>query len=340
MNILVIFTGGTIGSTVTDGYIGPASECTYKLIEQYKQLSSKHNREAADFDIIQPYSILSENLSAFYINTLINSTDKYISNAKYDGIIITHGTDTLQYTSAALGYAFTSSPIPIVLVSSNYILEDERANGSINFYTAVEFIRYCTENKQNTYGVYTAYRNTGDIPSIHYSTRLLPHMPYSDDVYSVDSKPYGSFDMDKITIYHNQSTPTKSFDYKTILLDNLSSVMYIRPVPGQIYPIINDTVKAILFDTFHSGTLCTDDEAFKAFIEKAAVHNIPVFLTGAENRTGYASTKIYKELMLNVLPKASPIAMYIKLWFLTSAGLDSATIIDLMYKNTGYEFIA
>lgn len=340
MNILVIFTGGTIGSTVTDGYIGPASECTYKLIEQYKLISNKHNREAADFDIIQPYSILSENLNAFYINTLIKYVAKNISETKYDGIIITHGTDTLQYTSAALGYAFAASPVPIVLVSSNYILEDERANGSINFYTAVEFIRYCIENRQNKYGVYTAYCNTGDIPAIHYATRLLPHLPYNDDIYSVGNQLGGSFDMDQIIISYIKNTPTDYFNYKDILLNEMSPVIYIRPVPGQTYPTINDTVKAILFDTFHSGTLCTDDESFIAFINKANLSNIPIFLTGIENRTGYASTKIYKELKLNVLPKASPIAMYIKLWFLTSANLDNTFIIDLMYKNTGCEFIS
>ena len=55
-----------------------------------------------------------------------------IESEKYDGIIITHGTDTLQYTSAMLGYMFDDVSIPIVLVSSNYVLEDKRANGLIN----------------------------------------------------------------------------------------------------------------------------------------------------------------------------------------------------------------
>ena len=51
----------------------------------------------------------------------------------YDGVIITHGTDTLQYTAAFTGYIMAGAQIPIVLVSANYVLEDVRSNGVDNF---------------------------------------------------------------------------------------------------------------------------------------------------------------------------------------------------------------
>ena len=37
--ILVIFTGGTIGSAVKDGYISPDGEKGYRLIEEYRRIS-------------------------------------------------------------------------------------------------------------------------------------------------------------------------------------------------------------------------------------------------------------------------------------------------------------
>ena len=37
MKILVVFTGGTIGSCYNDGVISPDSSTRYKLIEMYKQ---------------------------------------------------------------------------------------------------------------------------------------------------------------------------------------------------------------------------------------------------------------------------------------------------------------
>ena len=51
----------------------------------------------------------------------------------YEGIIVTTGTDTLAYSSAALGYAFGELSVPMVTVSANYPLSDERSNGFSNF---------------------------------------------------------------------------------------------------------------------------------------------------------------------------------------------------------------
>ena len=54
MKILVVFTGGTIGSCYNDGVISPDSSTRYKLIEMYKQ-----NGGYAEFDAISPYTVLS-----------------------------------------------------------------------------------------------------------------------------------------------------------------------------------------------------------------------------------------------------------------------------------------
>lgn len=59
----------------------------------------------------------------------------------YDGIVVTHGTDTLQYTSAFLAYIFDGLNVPIVLVSANYPLDDSRSNGFENFVGAIDFIK-------------------------------------------------------------------------------------------------------------------------------------------------------------------------------------------------------
>lgn len=123
MKILVVFTGGTIGSRYNDGVISPDSSTRYKLIEMYKQ-----NGGYAEFDAISPYTVLSENLNGEYFNLLYNSVKENINN--YDGIIVTHGTDTLQYTSAVLSYMFGLCNTPIVLVSANYPLESENQTDS------------------------------------------------------------------------------------------------------------------------------------------------------------------------------------------------------------------
>ena len=57
------------------------------------------------------------------------------------GVILTHGTDTLAYSAAALSLLLSDVSIPVLLVSSHYPLEDARQNGRQNFRAAVDFIK-------------------------------------------------------------------------------------------------------------------------------------------------------------------------------------------------------
>ncbi len=359
MNIFVIFTGGTICSSVNDGYIGPSGTGGDRLINDYKKLHAQ-GTENINFTTTKPYYILSENLNGGHINKLADCIDSFTSESMPDGIIIAHGTDTQQYMSCALSYMYPNLQIPIVLVSSNYILDDERANGIANFAAAVDFIKSCSDNHQGAHhGVYTAYKNENEASVIHYGTRLLPHMPYSDKLYSLDnivcdsgiSHSYDRQDNSLRKIHTPKTVGHISDNQKNNSADvhdtantehtvgsqvdiykylsgrprftETSPVLYICPVPGQQYSNVPDYVQAILLDSFHSGTLCTDDESFKSMLSDAAKRKIPIFLTGAENRIGYESTRIYKDLSISVLPKASPVSMYMKLWLLVSLNCEN-----------------
>ena len=327
MNIFVIFTGGTISSSENDGYIGPNEENNYRLINEYR----KRNPEKCDgisFSTAKPYYILSENLTGKHINLLADCIDEAVSSDTCDGIIITHGTDTLQYTAAGLSYIYSDINIPIVLVSSNYILDDSRANGYDNFSEAIDFIMTCHKTaKKNHSGIYVSYKNENEPAVIHYGAKLLAHMSYSDKIYSVDN----------LTAYSDSEEPYKisKADVEFIFGDKPrfsehSPITFIRPYPGETYSLVPEYVQAILLDTYHSGTLCTDSSELRSMLFDAKSRNIPVFLTGAEKRTGYESTKVYDELKINVLPKASPIAMYMKLWLLASTACNNIS----KYMNT------
>ena len=130
--ILVIFTGGTIASTLRDGVMDTDKEKNYKLIDSYLNLD-----DSVTFETKEPYFILSENLSFDNINTLCKCVKESLSE-DYDGIVVTHGTDTLQYSASALDIILGNINIPVILVSSNYPLEDTRANGFDNFIGAIK----------------------------------------------------------------------------------------------------------------------------------------------------------------------------------------------------------
>ena len=99
MKILFVFTGGTIGSTLKkDNVISTDSKKAYKIIKAY----SKKYAIDFDYDIAEPYTALSENNTGEHIRMLAPCI-KGKRDAGYDGISVTHGTDTLQYSASALG---------------------------------------------------------------------------------------------------------------------------------------------------------------------------------------------------------------------------------------------
>lgn len=291
MKLAVIFTGGTISSLPDDGFLSPSDTTKNMLIK------------ALDPDIcvegFQPFYILSEQLNGEYLTQLIKCAGELI-NGDYDGIIVTHGTDTLQYSAAALHLAFSDSKIPVVFVSSNYILTDSRSNGSANFKYAVEFI------KLGIGGVYVSYKNEGGAPSIYTADSLLPHNACNDALTALNGA-CGYFD-GKGFIRLREASVVKGRGVYT--LSKNSRVLWLRIHPGMTYPSA-EGYKAVLLEGYHSGTLPTED---KAFIEFCRDSSVPIYLTGAEDEVKYKSAKTYQQLNIVVLKKTSPIYAYISLW--------------------------
>jgi L-asparaginase len=144
---------------------------------------------------------LSETLNGRHIAKLVECINENAEN--FDGIIVCHGTDTLQYTAVALKFAFSDLPIPIVLVSSNYVLEDERSNGRDNLRAAVEFITGRSDspwlmNRMRRGGVWVSYKNAGMPVKMYEPFELLPHHAYDDRLYTLDLSNDENLDTGKI----------------------------------------------------------------------------------------------------------------------------------------------
>ncbi len=325
MKILVIFTGGTIGSAVSDGWISPNSERGYLLLESYK---NKHTNNDIIFDTAEPYSILSENISAENINMLISCV-KENANKGYDGIIITHGSDTLQYSAAAVGFCLGDT-LPAALVASNFELMDSRANGHDNFAAAVEIIRAGKK------GVFVPYKNSDGITYYHHSSRLLRHNEASDDVFSLMNEPYGIYQHGKFQENPDFKHSEKNAPLGTFELCENSDILNILCHPGNSFEYCLENTKAVILQPFHCGTINTESKTFKAFCDRAKERNIPVFLTNKPGEKGYASGKKLDELNVISLPMCGAISVYMKLWIAVSRG---ENLVEFIKKPLYEEFI-
>ena len=101
LRILLVLTGGTIGTmSGSDGKRRVVSNAGSEplLLTSLRRLAPEYEPEA---DIRIPYQVLSEHMTTDYLNALGDCL-RGEEMSRYDGIFITHGSDTLAFTAANL----------------------------------------------------------------------------------------------------------------------------------------------------------------------------------------------------------------------------------------------
>ncbi len=335
-HILLLFTGGTIGSTAINGTVNTDSKQAYKLLSLFEQ--SNTDSHSLQFKTLQPVQILSENLIPSVWETLIQAIEAE-NIAEYDGIIITHGTDTLAFTAAALGLYFNSIKIPILLVSSNYPLDNLQANGLTNFDCAVEFIK---QRKQA--GVFVPYQNPNSDTLIHLATRLSSSLQLSGNFFSVQSKAYLQF---KNNSFQQLNSLTQQVCIPTKLKAAFSkTILLIKPYPGLDYSHFQlDTVDIILHDLYHSGTACSTGNwggnySLSAFIKKCKLNNLPFYMAPAiHSSDAYDSTRSLIEQGAKMIWNMSLEAAYVKLLLAYGNFTDNQSINQFLENDIAFEHI-
>lgn len=281
--ILVVFTGGTIGSRVQNSTIDVDETTGYFLLELFRD----RYKVDVEFDTIQPINILSENCTPDHWQKLCDTIRK-VDVQKYDGIIVTHGTDTLPYTSAILSFAFHYIRIPVVITGSNYALENENSNGMDNFYNSVNFIV-----NTGLPGVYTIYQNNKGRNIVYLASRIREADSYNDQFFSFGGVNLGEIVDGNFIINGSRINPEmdklaqvreRVFD-EDIVFNN--QVFAIRPYPGLDYNFFNFTRKprAILHSLYHSGTGCINGESFSlpGFVRKCKDDGMDFYLISFKN---------------------------------------------------------
>ncbi len=124
--LAILSTGGTIASKVDyrTGAVSPQFT-TADILEAIPELG-----RIASITGRVVYSILSENMRAAYWRKLAAEVYAEIQSGA-DGIIVTHGTDTMGYTAAALAF-MVQTPVPIVLVGSQRSSDRPSSDASMN----------------------------------------------------------------------------------------------------------------------------------------------------------------------------------------------------------------
>lgn len=336
-NILVVFTGGTIGSTATEGTINTNHASPFKLIQLFQR--NYPHRQDISFTSIQPLHLLSENLAPTAWQILITAIES-AHPENYDGIIVTHGTDTLSFTACALSFYFHALKIPLLLVSSNYPLDNAKANGLDNFNCAIEFILQVGEQ-----GVFVPYRNQRQIMHLHRGTHLVASLQLGGDFISIQGRHYMTFNCNRFSIL-NQTTglSTTAVTLKPFFSDK---ILLVKPYPGLNYThICLDNTVAVLHDLYHSGTACAtrqwgDDYSLCEFIKRCYLQDIPLYMAPAiKSEDAYQSTRALLEQGANMLWNMSLEAAYVKLSLAYGNFTNNKHIDEFLVQNIAQETIS
>ncbi|MCS7139994.1 MAG: Glu-tRNA(Gln) amidotransferase subunit GatD [Nitrososphaerota archaeon] len=126
--ISVIGTGGTIASRVE-----------YKTGAVYPSLSAEDLYEAipelSDVAVISTrtiFNIFSEDMRPEYWSTIAKAIAEELLKNDVQGVVVTHGTDTMGYTSAALSFALQQLPVPVVMVGAQRSSDRPSSDAALN----------------------------------------------------------------------------------------------------------------------------------------------------------------------------------------------------------------
>lgn len=341
-NLSLLSTGGTISSKIDYRTGGVMPALTAKELND----SIPELKKLANINPEVVLSEYSENISPQHWTLMARKIADNVLSGKYDGIVVSHGTDTMHYTSAALSFALQALPIPVVLVGAQRSSDRPSSDASTNLIGACTF---ATRSKFS--GVFVAMHHTisDDVIACHIGTRVRKnHTSRRDAFHSIDISPFSLVKKDQIEICE-QYTDLK-FHERNKSLENLvvrskfnDKVMLLKFYPGFDCKVIDYCVekgnKAIIFEGTGLGHI--NKECFHQ-IKNAVKKGILVFMT-SQCIWGKTSLTVYDTgrdlLEIGVIPlynTTSETALVKAMWCL--GNFEDKDVIRMMTSNIANEF--
>ncbi len=133
--ILLIHTGGTIGMVRSGDGFTPGKGLVEAEIGRLTKADTTFSVEIAALEPL----IDSANATPADWNRIAETVERQYRD--FDGFVVTHGTDTLAYTAAALSLAFLNLEKPVILTGSMLPLGEPETDGARNLADALRAAR-------------------------------------------------------------------------------------------------------------------------------------------------------------------------------------------------------
>jgi glutamyl-tRNA(Gln) amidotransferase subunit D len=247
--VAFISTGGTIASKID--YRTGGVHSALSAAELYASVPELANYASIDPEVL--LSEYSENLRPEHWTLMAEKVSEKIRTGMYDGIVVSHGTDTMHYTAAALSFALQNLPVPVVLVGAQRSSDRPSSDAALNLLGATIFA-----TKSEYAGVFIAMHHgtSDDTIACHIGTRVRKnHTSRRDAFESIDTTPVAFVRNNRIEMQQKSQiqlmkrSSGKSVEVKASFEDK---VMLLKYYPGfdpiLIEHAINAGYKAIVLE--------------------------------------------------------------------------------------------
>jgi aspartyl-tRNA(Asn)/glutamyl-tRNA(Gln) amidotransferase subunit B len=286
--------------------------------------------------IEQVAQVLSEETEPSDWAALIEQIKLKIESGIANGIVITHGTDTLPYTASLVFWLFGGSEVPIVLTASAAIPgEDNEARQNLNF-----AVRTAKEKKR---GVFVAYKNNLYSPLnlkfINHNTQMFGNWNLKFPMYTYE----GGISANFLSV----QSPEKEI-MADILNDAASQMAVIRMYPGlPSYRLTKmfegeNPVTQVILELYAAGTgnMRNSDYSLKPLLLSGRKHNIHFYSTSqqecAVDFSEYASSAdVWREgvVPMEMLTTESVVSLYFAASLIADTSEELCEIIESATDN-------
>ena len=189
--ISLISTGGTIASTVD--YRTGAVTAQFDAEDVLRAVPDLAGRANYRGRVVT--NILSENMTPGVWQDLARAVYEEIE-AGADGVVVMHGTDTMQFSASALAFTL-ETPVPVVFTGSQRSADRPSSDNVMNAVSAVEAAKSdCAEVL-----VCMHASESDDACALHRGTRVRKnHTSRRDAFETVGAKPLGEVDYDSLEV--------------------------------------------------------------------------------------------------------------------------------------------
>jgi glutamyl-tRNA(Gln) amidotransferase subunit D len=221
--VSLISTGGTIASTVD--YRTGAVTARFDAEDVLRAVPDLAGRANYRGRVVA--NILSENMTPAVWQDLAAAVHEEI-DAGADGVVVMHGTDTMQYTASALSFML-ETPVPVVFTGSQRSADRPSSDNVMNAVCAVEA---ATSDRAEVLVCMHA-SSSDDTCALHRATRVRKnHTSRRAAFETVGAKPVGAVDYGTETVEFRRDGPERGEAALALASDLETSVELVKFTPG------------------------------------------------------------------------------------------------------------